>query len=149
MSSVTVNSKHDSNNEVSLTATVNVPSNALAGDNTVEFGVTVSGSTTILHSKVLTVSVAARHDLTAEILSTQQTGRSGQVVQFPIDITNTGNIRDTFKLQVCDPGDQTGCNPPMWAASFSDSSGNSITQIILDPGAVSYTHLTLPTILLV
>ena len=96
-SSVTINSKHNSNNEESLTATVNVPSNALAGDNNVEFGVTVSGSTTILHSRVLTVSVAARHDLTADILSTQQTGRSGQVVQFPIDIVNTGNIRDTFK----------------------------------------------------
>ncbi|MEK9739513.1 MAG: NEW3 domain-containing protein, partial [Euryarchaeota archaeon] len=133
-SSVTVNSKHNSNNEASLTATVNVPSNALAGDNTVEFGVTVSGSTTILNSRVLTVSVAARHDLTADILSTQQTGRSGQVVQFPIDISNTGNTRDTFKLQVCDPNDQTGCNPPMWAASYSDNSGNSITQIILDPG---------------
>tara|TARA_B000000557_G_scaffold261291_1_gene260041 strand:- start:125 stop:2809 length:2685 start_codon:yes stop_codon:yes gene_type:complete len=133
-SSVTLNSKHNSNNEASLTATVNVPSNALAGDNTVEFGVTVSGSTTILNSRVLTVSVAARHDLTADILSTQQTGRSGQVVQFPIDISNTGNTRDTFKLQVCDPNDQTGCNPPMWAASYSDNSGNSITQIILDPG---------------
>ena len=42
-SSVTINSKHNSNNEASITATVNVPSNALAGDNTVEFGVTVSG----------------------------------------------------------------------------------------------------------
>ncbi len=133
-SSVTVNSRHDSNNKASLTATVNVPADALAGDNTIEFGVTVSGSTTILASKVLTVSVAARHDLTADILSEQQTGRSGQVVQFPIDITNTGNIRDTFKLQVCDPGDQTGCNPPMWAASYSDSNGNSISQVILDPG---------------
>ena len=133
-SSITINSKHNSNNEASLTATVNVPSNALAGDNEVEFGVTVSGSTTILHSRVLTVSVAARHDLTADMLSTQQTGRSGQIVQFPIDIKNIGNIRDTFKLQVCDPGDQTGCNPPMWASSYSDSSGNSITQIILDPG---------------
>ena len=133
-SSVTVNSRHDSNNEASLTATVNVPADALAGDNTVEFGVTVSGSTTILTSKVLTVSVAARHDLRAEMLSEQQTGRSGQVVQFPIDITNTGNIRDTFKLQVCDPSDQTGCNPPMWAASYSDSNGNSISQVILDPG---------------
>ena len=51
-SSVTINSKHNSNNEESLTATVNVPSNALAGDNNVEFGVTVSGSTTILHSRV-------------------------------------------------------------------------------------------------
>ena len=133
-SSVTVNSRHDSNNEASLTATVNVPADALAGDNTVEFGVTVSGSTTILTSKVLTVSVAARHDLRAEMLSEQQTGRTGQVVQFPIDITNTGNIRDTFKLQVCDPSDQTGCNPPMWAASYSDSNGNSISQVILDPG---------------
>ena len=132
-SSVTVNSRHDSNNKASLTATINVPADALAGDNTIEFGVTVSGSTTILASKVLTVSVAARHDLTADILSTQQTGRSGQVVQFPIDITNTGNIRDTFKLQVCDPSDQTGCNSPMWPASYSDTNGNSISQVILDP----------------
>ncbi len=133
-SSITLNSRHDSDNTGSVTATINVPADALAGDNTVTFGVTVSGSTTVLDSKSLTVSVAARHALTADILSTQQTGRSGQVVQFPIDVVNTGNIRDTFKLQVCDPGDQTGCNPPMWAASYSDMSGNSITQLILNPG---------------
>ncbi|DAC37105.1 MAG TPA: hypothetical protein D7H79_00050 [Candidatus Poseidoniales archaeon] len=133
-SSVTVNSKHDSNNKASLSADINVPSNALAGDNTVIFGVSVSGSTTILDSKSLTVSVAANHDLTAVMPSTQQTGRSGQIVQFPLDITNTGNIQDTFKLQVCDPHDNTGCNPPMWASSYSDSSGNSITQVVLGPG---------------
>tara|TARA_B100000902_G_scaffold53463_1_gene60239 strand:- start:24774 stop:27470 length:2697 start_codon:yes stop_codon:yes gene_type:complete len=133
-SSVTINSKHNSNNEDSLSATVNVPSNALAGDNTVTFGVTVSGSTTVLASKDLTVSVAARHDLTVDMPSTQQTGRSEQIVQFPMVIKNTGNIRDTFKLQVCDPNDQTGCNPPMWDASYSDSNGNSISQIVLDPG---------------
>tara|TARA_Y100001970_G_scaffold53658_1_gene67941 strand:+ start:16298 stop:18943 length:2646 start_codon:yes stop_codon:yes gene_type:complete len=133
-SSVTINSKHNSNNEDSLSATVNVPANALAGDNTVRFGVTVSGSTTVLASKDLTVSVAARHDLTVDMPSIQQTGRSEQIVQFPMVVKNTGNIRDTFKLQVCDPSDQTGCNPPMWDASYSDSNGNSITQIVLDPG---------------
>ena len=133
-SSVTVQSKHSSDNEESVSATINVPPDALAGDNLVTFGVTISGSTTILSSKTLTVSVAPNHEMTAVMTSTEQSGSTGQIVQFPLEITNAGNVQDTFILRVCDPTDLTGCNPPEWSSSYSDSSGNSISQIVINSG---------------
>tara|TARA_B100001113_G_scaffold96662_1_gene77600 strand:- start:20616 stop:21812 length:1197 start_codon:yes stop_codon:yes gene_type:complete len=75
------------------------------------------------------------------MISDQQTGRSDQIVKFPLVISNEGNIRDTFRLQACDPGDQTGCGSPMWQSSFSDSDGNSITQLALDPGQSTQIYL--------
>ena len=140
--SVTVGSVHSGNNRQTINAEVFVPEDASAEDETViTFTVGRGGGTTPYDTKDLTVSVAARHDLTTSILSTQQTGRSGQTVQFPIDVTNSGNIRDTFKLLTCDPGDQTGCNQPMWESSYSDSQGNTITQVILDPSQTQIVYL--------
>ena len=140
--SVTVGSVHSGNNRQTINAEVFVPEDASAEEETViTFTVGRGGGTTPYDTKDLTVSVAARHDLTTSILSTQQTGRSGQTVQFPIDVTNSGNIRDTFKLLTCDPGDQTGCNQPMWESSYSDSQGNTITQVILDPSQTQIVYL--------
>ncbi len=140
--SVTVGSVHSGNNRQTISAEVFVPEDASAEEETVIiFKVGRGGGTTPYDTKDLTVSVAARHDLTTSILSTQQTGRSGQTVQFPIDVTNSGNIRDTIKLLTCDPGDQTGCNQPMWESSYSDAQGNTITQIILDPSQTQTVYL--------
>ena len=133
--SVTVGSANSGNNKETVTAEVFVPEDASAVEDTViTFTVGRGGGSDPYDSKDLTVSVAAKHSVTTSILSTQQTGRSDQTVQFPIDVTNSGNIQDTFKLQTCDPNDQTGCNSPMWQSSFSDSQGNTITQIVLEPG---------------
>jgi len=133
--SVTVGSSHSGNNKETVTAEVFVPEDASAAEDTViTFTVGRGGGSTPYDTRDLTVSVAARHSVTTSILSTQQTGKTGQTVQFPIDVTNSGNIQDTFKLLACDPGDNTGCNPSMWESSFSDSQGNTISQIILDPG---------------
>ncbi len=140
--SVTVGSVHSGNNRQTISAEVFVPEDASAEEETVIiFTVGRGGGTTPYDTKDLTVSVAARHDLTTSILSAQQTGRSGQTVQFPIDVTNSGNIRDTIKLLTCDPGDQTGCNQPMWESSYSDAQGNTITQIILDPSQTQTVYL--------
>ena len=140
--SVTVGSVHSGNNRQTISAEVFVPEDASAEEETVIiFKVGRGGGTTPYDTKDLTVSVAARHDLTTSTLSTQQTGRSGQTVQFPIDVTNSGNIRDTIKLLTCDPGDQTGCNQPMWESSYSDAQGNTITQIILDPSQTQTVYL--------
>ena len=133
--SVTVGSANSGNNRETVTAEVFVPEDASAVEDVViAFTVGRGGGSDPYDSKDLTVSVAAKHSVTTSILSTQQTGRSDQTVQFPIEVTNSGNIQDTFKLQTCDPNDQTGCNSPMWQSSFSDSQGNTITQIVLDPG---------------
>lgn len=140
--SVTVGSVHSGNNRQTVNAEVFVPEDASAEEETViTLTVGRGGGTTPYDTKDLTVSVAARHDLTTSTLSTQQTGRSGQTVQFPIDITNSGNIRDTIKLLTCDPHDQTGCNQPMWESSYSDGQGNTITQVILDPSQTQTVYL--------
>ena len=140
--SVTIGSSHSGNNKETVTAEIFVPEDASAAEDTViTFTVGRGGGSTPYDSKDLTVSVAARHSVTTSVLSTQQTGKTGQTVQFPIDVTNSGNIQDTFKLLACDPGDQTGCNSPMWESSFSDSQGNTITQIVLDPGQMQTVYL--------
>ena len=69
-----------------------------------------------------------------EFTSTSQNGRTDQIVRFPFVVTNLGNVEDTIKLQACDPDDQTGCNPPEWSASYSDSNGNGVNQVSLGPG---------------
>ena len=105
-----------SGNQGSLTIDVSVPEGADAGSDSITFNIGHGGGSTPYDSKTLTVSVAQVHDLTSSIISDSQKGKSQQIISFPIEITNTGNVDDNFKLQAC------------------------------DPNAVSYTHLTLPTI---
>jgi hypothetical protein len=100
-----------------------------AGSDSVTFNIGHGGGSTPYDSKTLTVSVAQVHDLTSSIISDSQKGKSQQIISFPIEITNTGNVDDNFKLQACDPNDVTGCNDPLWESSFSNSQGSTITQI--------------------
>tara|TARA_Y100001960_G_scaffold326149_1_gene409890 strand:+ start:18 stop:1463 length:1446 start_codon:yes stop_codon:yes gene_type:complete len=141
-SSVTLGSSQSSNNKQTISAEVLVPNDASAeSDVVITFTVGRGGGSEPYATRDLTVSVAARHSVTTSIVSDQQTGRSGQIVQFPIEVTNSGNIEDTFRLQACDPGDQTGCSNPMWDASFSDTGGNKIQQIVLDHGQSQTVYL--------
>tara|TARA_B100000575_G_scaffold41966_1_gene29564 strand:- start:26074 stop:28764 length:2691 start_codon:yes stop_codon:yes gene_type:complete len=141
-SSVTLGSSQSSNNKETVGVDVFVPEDASAeSDAVISFTVGRGGGATPYDSKDLTVSVAPRHEVSTTMISDQQTGRSDQIVKFPLAISNEGNIRDTFRLQACDPGDQTGCGSPMWQSSFSDSDGNSITQLALDPGQSAQIYL--------
>lgn len=141
-SSVTLGSSQSSNNKETVGVDVFVPEDASAeSDAVISFTIGRGGGSTPYDSKDLTVSVAPRHEVSTSMVSDQQTGRSDQIVKFPLVITNEGNIRDTFRLQACDPGDQTGCGSPMWQSSFSDSDGNSITQLALDPGQSTQIYL--------
>ena len=141
-SSVTLGSSQSSNNKETVGVDVFVPEDASAeSDAVISFTVGRGGGSTPYDSKDLTVSVAPRHEVSTIMISDQQTGRSDQIVKFPLVISNEGNIRDTFRLQACDPGDQTGCGSPMWQSSFSDSDGNSITQLALDPGQSTQIYL--------
>ena len=141
-SSVTLGSSQSSNNKETVGVDVFVPEDASAeSDAVISFTVGRGGGSTPYDSKDLTVSVAPRHEVSTIMISDQQTGRSDQIVKFPLVISNEGNIRDTFRLQACDPGDQTGCGSPMWQSSFSDSNGNSITQLALDPGQSTQIYL--------
>jgi len=141
-SSVTLGSSQSSNNKETVGVDVFVPEDASAeSDAVISFTIGRGGGSTPYDSKDLTISVAPRHEVSTSMVSDQQTGRSDQIVKFPLVITNEGNIRDTFRLQACDPGDQTGCGSPMWQSSFSDSDGNSITQLALDPGQSTQVYL--------
>ena len=141
-STVTLGSSQSSNNKETVGVDVFVPEDASAeSDAVISFTVGRGGGSTPYDSKDLTISVAPRHEVSTSMVSDQQTGRSDQIVKFPIVVTNAGNIQDTFRLQACDPGDQTGCSNPMWESSFSDSDGNSISQIVLDPGQSAQVYL--------
>ena len=140
-SSVTLPSSQSGNNQGSVTIDVLVPEGASAGSDSITFNVGHGGGSTPYATKTLSVSVAQVHDLDTSIISDSQKGKSNQVVRYPIDITNTGNIDDNFKLQACDPNDVTGCNSPLWDASYSNNQGVEITQISIDSGVTKRVYL--------
>ena len=140
-SSVTLPSSQSSNNQGSVTIDVLVPAGATAGSDSINFNIGHGGGSTPYATKTLSVSVAQVHDLATSIISDSQKGKSNQIVRYPIDITNTGNVNDNFKLQACDPNDITGCNSPLWESTFSNNQGVTITQISIDYGATKRVYL--------
>ncbi len=129
-----LNAAQTSNNDATSTAVITVPDDALAGSTSIIFKVSGDGGPETLDSVSLTINVNQRHEVDLEFTSTSQNGRTDQIVRFPFVVTNLGNVEDTIKLQACDPDDQTGCNPPEWSASYSDSNGNGVNQVSLGPG---------------
>ena len=114
-----------------IQADITVPANAKAGiEFPITFTVTSQGST---HDEITAkVTVTPVHDGSIQVPSDAQTGRFGQWVAFPIDITNTGNIQDTFALQSCDPGVIDNCSDTKWATRYKDSEGNEISMLTID-----------------
>ena len=129
-----LNAAQTSNNDATSTAVITVPDDALAGSTSIIFKVSGDGGPETLDSVSLTINVNQRHEVDLEFTSTSQNGRTDQIVRFPFVVTNLGNVEDTIKLQACDPDDQTGCNPPEWSASYSDSNWNGVNQVSLGPG---------------
>jgi uncharacterized membrane protein len=138
-SSVTINGRHCGPNNCNtqvLDADIQVPSGALANiQYELEFYVNSAGTEHDLIS--LEATVAAVHAVDTSLTSDSQTGKFAQIVKFPLSIENTGNIRDTFILDVCNPNINSSCASPAWNSSFSDSQGNSISTITLDPSESS------------
>ena len=138
-SSVTIPGRHCGPNNCNaqiLDADVKVPSGALANiQYELEFYVNSAGTQHDLIS--LEVTVAAVHSVDTSLTSDSQTGKFAQIVKFPLNIENTGNIRDTFILDVCNPNINASCSSPAWNASFSNSQGNKISTITLDPSESS------------
>ena len=134
-SSVTINGRHcgpNNCNEQVLDADIQVPAEALANiQYELEFYVNSAGTQ---HDQIgLEVTVAAVHSVDTSLTSDSQTGKFAQIVKFPLSIENTGNIRDTFILDVCNPNINSSCSSPAWNASFSNSQGNTISTLTLDP----------------
>ena len=134
-SSVSLEGKHDENDQASINVEVFVPLDALA-DETVTITVTVtsSGDSSIEITDELEVSVAERHEVDGTVLSNDQTGRSDQTIDFPLTVHNNGNVQDSFRLRACDPNQPGSCATPSWNSIYVDDSGNEVTQISLGAG---------------
>ena len=121
---VSVGSKHGNDDAVSVGLTVRVPQDALATEEIeLTFNVLPSSGGAAYDSVILKVTVAAVHGMEIEIPATDQTGRSGTEVRFPITIVNDGNVRDTIGLAVVS---QT--SSPGWATSFETEEGMKFTE---------------------
>lgn len=133
--SITVNGRHcgpNNCNEQILDVDIKIPTDALANiQYELEFYVNSAGKEHDIIS--LEATVAAVHAVETSLTSDSQTGKFTQIVKFPLYIENTGNIRDTFILDVCNPNINSSCSSPAWNASFSNSQGNKISTITLDP----------------
>jgi len=141
-SSVSLPGKQSNDNQQTITVDVFVPIDALADDVvTITFTVTSSGDSSVENTDTLQVSVAERHEVDGTVLSTDQTGRSDQTIDFPLTVHNNGNVQDSFRLRACDPNQPGSCATPSWNTIYVDDSGNEITQISLSAGESQQVYL--------
>ena len=136
-SSVAVGSRHGNEDTATVGVTVRVPADALATEEiTLTFSVLPSSGGTAYDTVDLRVTVAAIHGLEIDTPATDQTGRSGTEVRFPIDLINEGNVRDTIGLSVVS---QTAS--PAWGSSFENEDGMPFTEIDIDPQSTTTVYL--------
>ena len=136
-SSVSVGSRHGNEKSANVGVTVRVPVNALATEEVeLTFSVLPSSGGTAYDTVTLRVTVAAIHGLEIETPATDQTGRSGTEVRFPINLVNEGNVRDTIGLSVVS---QTAS--PGWGTSFENEDGMPFTEIDIDPQTTTTVYL--------
>ena len=124
----------------SVQVQITVPANGKSG---IEYSVTmyVNSQGVTLDEVIATVTIAPVHDGTLDLPSDSQTGRFGQWVPFPMDVTNTGNTQDTFSLSACDPNIAQSCEQTRWDTKFKDTEGNEISQISIESGDNSQVFL--------
>ena len=132
---VTISGKHCTSSSncdrKSVQLQITSPANAKAN---VEYPITmrVSWQGITLDEATATVTVTAVHGGTIDLPSDSQTGRFGQWVSFPLELSNTGNIQDSFALSSCDPNIQDSCEETKWDSRFKDSQGNEISQLTVE-----------------
>jgi len=131
---VTIDGRHCNSSTTcdrkSVQLQISVPANAKSG---VEYEITmyVNSQGITLDEVTATVTVAAVHGGSINMPSDSQTGRFGQWVPFPIGLTNTGNIQDSFALSSCDPNIQESCEDTKWDSRFKDTQGSQISQVTI------------------
>ena len=136
-STVSVGSRHGNEKSANVEVTVRVPVNALATEEIeLIFSVLPSSGGTAYDTVALKVTVAAVHGFEIETPATDQTGRSGTEVRFPIDLVNEGNVRDTIGLSVVS---QTAS--PRWDTSFENEDGMPLTEIDVEPQFTTTVYL--------
>ena len=136
-STVSVGSRHGNEKSANVGVTVRVPLNALATEEIeLIFSVLPSSGGTAYDTVALKVTVAAIHGLEIQTPATDQTGRSGTEVRFPIDLVNEGNVRDTIGLSVVS---QTAS--PAWDTSFENEEGMPLIEIDVEPQFTTTVYL--------
>jgi len=136
-SSVSVGSRHGNEKTATVDVTVRVPTDALATEEiTLTFSVLPSSGGTAYDTVDLRVTVAAVHGMDIETPATDQTGRSGTEVRFPIVIHNEGNVKDTISLSVVS---QTAS--PAWGTSFERTDGLPFNDIEVEPQSSTTVYL--------
>ena len=136
-STVSVGSRHGNEKSANVEVTVRVPLDALATEEIeLIFSVLPSSGGTAYDTVALKVTVAAVHGFEIETPATDQTGRSGTEVRFPIDLVNEGNVRDTLGLSVVS---QTAS--PRWDTSFENEDGMPLTEIDVEPQFTTTVYL--------
>lgn len=136
-STVSVGSRHGNEKSANVGVTVRVPVNALATEEIeLTFSVLPSSGGTAYDTVTLKVTVAAIHGLEIETPATDQTGRSGTEVRFPIDLVNEGNVRDTIGLSVVSQSAS-----PAWDTSFENEDGMPLTEIDVEPQFTTTVYL--------
>ena len=136
-STVSVGSRHGNEKSATVGVTVRVPADALATEEIeLTFSVLPSSGGTAYDTVTLRVTVAAIHGLEISTPATDQTGRSGTEVRFPIDLINEGNVRDTIGLSVVS---QTAS--PSWDTSFENEAGMPFSEIDIEPQSTTTVYL--------
>jgi uncharacterized membrane protein len=137
-STVSVGSRHNSNEKsATVDVTVRVPTNALATEEIeLTFSVLPSSGGAAYDTVTLRVTVAAVHGFDIITPATDQTGRSGTEVRFPIDVVNEGNVRDTIGFSVVS---QTAS--PAWGTSFENEAGMPFTELDVEPQTTARVYL--------
>ncbi|MBM47324.1 MAG: hypothetical protein QF448_02325 [Candidatus Thalassarchaeaceae archaeon] len=132
---ITVNGRHCTTSlncdREYVQAQITVPANGKAG---IEFPImfTVSSSGLTHDEAPVVITVSPVHSASMSLTSDSQTGRFTQWVAYPIDLTNTGNIQDSFGLSSCDPDINDTCEQTKWSTRFKDSGGNDVTLLTID-----------------
>lgn len=128
-STVSVGSKHGSEKSSDVNVIIDVPINALATEEVdLTFSVLPSSGGAAYDEVVLRVTVKAVHGMEAQAPATDQTGRSGSEVRFPITIENLGNVKDSFRCSVMQ---QTAT--PAWGIHYEDANGVQFVDIEIEP----------------
>jgi uncharacterized membrane protein len=137
-SSISLEGRHSSGSNGGVLLDITAPGDALATDE-LTFDVTLFASDGSPYATdILTVTVAAHRSMSADMPATEQFGKTGETSRFPVTFTNTGNIQDSFSLNVCDQPPSSNpnlCDTPNWPGRFSDSLGSEITSVSLSAGA--------------
>ena len=124
----------------SVQMTVTAPAGALAARG-VEVNVQLVAAGQTSGIVTLPVTIAEVHDFQLLLAANDSTGRTDQTVKFPVTLTNTGNVADTFNLDVCDGANPLSCDTPSWASRFSNEDGDQITQVQVEPGSSASFYL--------